>query len=118
MDQGGAWAKGVRPSFKHEGGGAARAPLQLPAWKASLGKADQEAAKALLGCLTPRREMIRHPEFPARGWQIGWGPMESPCRTTTDRWKGSSRRWEVDTARAVMALACLENRNGWDPYWF
>jgi hypothetical protein len=30
--------------------------------------------------LSPRRKMIRYPEFRERGWQIGSGPTPSPMQ--------------------------------------
>lgn len=35
-----------------------------------------------------RRLLIRYPEFRARGWQIGSGPTEAECQTTTRRLQG------------------------------
>ncbi len=110
------WAQHVMHAFKHEGYGSTR--KQLQDWKRSLDPAHRLAAQKLLDYITPRREMIRYPEFLARGWHIGSGPTEAQCRTTTLRLKGSSRRWDVDNAQAVMTLACLENSNAWDAYWF
>lgn len=110
------WAQSVLHSFKHHGYSATL--QQLRDWKRSLRRPQQKAAQKLLGYITPRREMIRYPEFLARGWQIGSGPTEAHCRTTTARLRGSSRRWDVDNAQAVMTLACLENSNAWDEYWF
>ena len=66
--------------------------------------------------------MIRYPEFIAKGWQIGSGPMESQCRVLSERVRGSGMRWDADNAEAVMALeaiygteqsvaAILENRH-------
>lgn len=61
--------------------------------------------------------MIRYPEFLARDWQIGSGPTEALCKTTTARLKGSGMRWDGDNAEAVMALACLEQSGQWRVYW-
>jgi hypothetical protein len=115
-ESGKSWAKELMHDFKHEGYPAAR--KRIVSWKGALGRAKKNAAEALLGYITPRREMIRYPDFLRRGWQIGSGPTEARCRTTTQRLRGSSRRWDVDNAEAVMALACLENSNAWDAYWF
>lgn len=51
-----------------------------------------------------RRGMIRYPEFRARSWQIGSGPTEAECKTTTHRVKGRGRRWDAANAEAMMAL--------------
>ena len=71
----------------------------------------------LLGYMSERREMIRYPQFLARGWQIGSGPIEAQCKTATSRVKGSAKRWDSVNAEAVMALACLDNSRLWQDYW-
>jgi len=64
-----------------------------------------------------RRPMIQYPEFRRRGWQIGSGPTEAECKTTTHRLKGRGRRWNPENAEAMMALACLHDSRLWDAYW-
>jgi hypothetical protein len=64
-----------------------------------------------------RKPMIRYPEFHRRGWQIGSGPTESECKTTTQRVKGHGRRCDGNNAEATMALACLDDSRMWQTYW-
>ncbi len=64
-----------------------------------------------------RDPMICYPEFRAKGWQIGSGPTEAECKTTTHRVKGRGRRWDSSNAEAMMALACLHDSHLWDNYW-
>ena len=64
-----------------------------------------------------RRETICYPEFLAKGWQIGSGPTEAMCKTTTARLKGSGMRWDGVNAEALMALAALEQSGQWKGYW-
>lgn len=110
-----AWATELLHRVKHEG--------YSPAWQmavdcrsaaTSTGRVEMDR---LLGYMSERREMIRYPEFLARGWQIGSGPIEAQCKTTTMRVKGSGKRWDGANAEAVMALACLENSRLWENYW-
>ena len=61
--------------------------------------------------------MIRYPEFRRRGWQIGSGPTESECKTTTQRVKGRGRRWNSTNAEAMRALACLDDSRMRQNYW-
>ena len=61
--------------------------------------------------------MIRYPEFQAKGWQIGSGPTEALCKTTTARLKGSGMRWDTENAEAVMALDALEQSDERKRYW-
>jgi len=80
-------------------------------------KAKREAADGLLHYVSGHREMIRYPEFLAKGWRIGSGPTESQCRAVPHRVKGPGKRWDADNAEAVMALECLDQSNLWNPYW-
>ncbi len=63
--------------------------------------------------------MIRYPEFSPRkkGWQIGSGPTEAMCKTTTARLKRCGMRWDADNADALMALAGLEQSDPWKLSW-
>lgn len=110
-----AWVETMLHQLKHEGYEAA--------WETAVGqrqrakKSGRAAVDRLLGYMAQRREMIRYPEFLKRGWQIGSGPIEAQCKTTTARVKGSGKRWDGPNAEAVMALACLENSRLWQSYW-
>ncbi len=73
-------------------------------------------AVRLLNYVSERREMIRYPEFVAKGWQIGSGPTEATCKTLTARLKGSGMRWDADNAEAVMGLEALYQSGQWDAY--
>lgn len=114
--EGTAWADETMHCFRHEG--YARGWEELAAWRKTLRHpARRRAADRLLQYVTERREMIRYPEFRRRGWQIGSGPTEAQCKTTTHRVKGRGRRWDADHAEDMMALACLESSRLWDAYW-
>ena len=74
-------------------------------------------ADRLVNYVSERREMIKYPEFRARGWQIGSGPTEAMCKTLTARLKGSGMRWDADNAEALMALEALTQSGQWEVYW-
>ena len=61
--------------------------------------------------------MIQYPQFARRGWQIGSGPTESRCKTSTSRLKGRGRRWNAPNAEAVAALTTLQDSGQWNNYW-
>lgn len=61
--------------------------------------------------------MIRYTEFRRRGWQIGSGPTENECKTTTHRSKGRGRRWNGENAEAMTVLACLDGMRMWQTNW-
>jgi hypothetical protein len=112
---GSAWADEMLHKLKHEGYSAAwQMAIDRRSTASGSGRATVDR---LLGYMSERREMIRYPEFLARGWQIGSGPIEAQCKTTTSRVKGSAKRWDGANAEAVMALACLENSRLWQNYW-
>ena len=71
----------------------------------------------LLQYMAERRDMIRYPEFQRRGWQIGSGPTEAECKTTTHRVKGRGRRWDAANAESLMALAALHDSRLWTQRW-
>lgn len=90
----------------------------LVAWKAELrGTKKRQAAEALLGYVTERRDMVAYPEYLAAGRQIGSGPTESMGKATTRRRKGVGMRWDGDNAEAVMALEALDQSGEWQAYW-
>lgn len=109
------WAGEILHRFKHEGyDGVWEA---LVTWRGGLRRSKRKAADKLLHYVAERRDMIRYPEFAQRGWQIGSGPTEALCKTTTARLKGSGMRWNKSGAEAVMALAALEQSGLWKDYW-
>ena len=110
------WVGDLLHIFKHERlrSGLA-AVVGVACWAAS-----RPADRRRIGCLnyvSERREMIRYPEFLAKGWQIGSGPTEATCKTLTARLKGSGMRWDADNAEALMALEALTQSGQWDVYW-
>jgi hypothetical protein len=111
-----AWAGRVLHVAKHQGYEALRD--ELVAWKAGLrGARKRQAAEALIGYVTDRREMVAYPEYLAAGRQIGSGPTESMCKATTQRIKGVGMRWDAGNAEAIMALEALEQSGEWKAYW-
>jgi len=110
-----AWAEQMLHQLKHKGYSAAW--QMAVACRSKATGSGRATVDRLLGYMSERREMIRYPEFLARGWQIGSGPIEAQCKTTTSRVKGSGKRWDGANAEAVMALACLENSRLWQNYW-
>jgi hypothetical protein len=114
--EGKVWLDGLMHTFRHAGYDAGWD--QLVAWRASLrSPVKRKEANRLVQYVAERQSMIRYPEFRRRGWQIGSGPTESECKTTTHRVKGRGRRWDSNNAEAMMALACLDDSRMWQTYW-
>jgi hypothetical protein len=109
------WVGDVLHRFKHDGyEGVWQGLLE---WRVGLRGGKRKAADRLLNYVNERREMIKYPEFLAKGWQIGSGPTEATCKTLTARLKGSGMRWDSDNAEAIMALEALTQSGQWDLYW-
>jgi hypothetical protein len=114
--EGKAWAAELLHVLKHEGYDAAW--QRCVAWRATLrGRIKPQAADRLLNYMAERRDMIQYPQFARRGWQIGSGPTESRCKTSTSRLKGRGRRWNAANAEAVAALTTLKDSGQWRLYW-
>lgn len=114
--QGHAWADDVMHTFKHEGYDATW--TKLLDWRKDVrGRKAKKAADRLLHYVSAREDMIHYPEFQANGWQIGSGPLESRCKTSTKRLKGSGHRWNPRNAEAVAAHTTLKDSNQWKLYW-
>jgi hypothetical protein len=109
------WASQTLHTFKHDG----YEPTwqQLLEWRVGLRRGCRAAADRLLNYVSERQEMIKYPEFSAKGWQIGSGPTEATCKTLTARLKGSGMRWDADNAEALMALEALTQSGQWELYW-
>ena len=113
--EGKTWLADLMHVFKHDGFDPALD--RLTAWCTELRRSKRAAAKQLLQYIAERHDMIRYPEFRAKHWQIGSGPTEAECKTTTWRVKGRGRRWDSDNAEAMMALAALEDSGLWQQRW-
>lgn len=114
--EGKAWVDNLLHTFKHEGFTVALE--MLIAWSALLrARTKKEAARKLLSYVSDRRDMISYPEFLKKDWQIGSGPTESRCKTSTSRLKGRGRRWDAVNAEAVASLTTLYDSNQWELYW-
>lgn len=110
------WAERLLHTLKHEGYDPAWD--QLTAWRTSLTSPTQkEAADKLLNYVSKRQEMIQYPQFQKQGWQIGSGPTESRCKTSTQRPKGRGRRWDAPNAESTAALTTQEDSGQWNRYW-
>ena len=110
------WTSDLCHTLKHDGYDAAWESLTK--WRATLrSPAKKKHADRILNYVSDRRDMIDYPEFVKRGWQIGSGPTESRCKTSTSRLKGRGRRWDMPTAEATAALTTLQDSGQWHLYW-
>jgi hypothetical protein len=114
-EAGQTWAGQILHVLKHEG--YERAYEALLSWQAGWRGRKRAAATKLLNYVVDRRNMINYPEFIEKGWQIGSGPTEARCKTSTSRLKRSGQRWDRRSAEQVAALGNLHDSGQWDAYW-
>lgn len=114
-EKGQDWLGDLMHTFKHDGYDTAWD--QLTTWRGPLRGLKRVAANRLMQYVAERQGMIRYPEFREQGWQIGSGPTEAECKTTTHRVKGRGRRWDSRNAEAMMTLAALDDSGLWTQRW-
>lgn len=113
--EGTSWAESLLHTFKHDGYEPARE--QLLSWRTNLRGKKRTAADRLINYVVERRDMISYPEFAQQGWDIGSGPTEARCKTSTSRLKRSGQRWSGPRAEAIAALTNLRDSGQWSKYW-
>lgn len=115
-DEGRSWVSDLMHTFKHDGYDPAWDTLVITRKQLDSPK-KRSAINGLMQYTAERRDMIQYPEYRARHWQIGSGPTEAECKTTTQRVKGRGRRWNSEHAEAMMALAALHDSGLWLQRW-
>ena len=114
--EGKQWLNDLMHTFRHEGFNPAWD--RLTGWRSELHQATHiQAANSLLNYVAERQPLIQYPEFREKGWQIGSGPTEAECKTTTHRIKGRGRRWDSDNVQGMATIGCLEDSQMWHQYW-
>ncbi len=111
-----AWALGLLHTVKHNGYDAMW--TRLVEWRAGVsGESRTKAVDALMHYVSERKAMLHYDWALAHGWQIGSGPTEAQCKTTTRRIKGSGMRWDFKNVEAIMAIEAMKQSHQWDAYW-
>lgn len=79
----------------------------------------RKAVKGLLRYVRSNAERMRYPQYRAKGWKIGSGPVESACKQiVSQRLKlNAGMRWRVENADAIARLRCIWLSNAWNAFW-
>ncbi len=105
--------------LKHQGGQAVLATLQgLDLRGRSV--AAREGYQATVRYVENHLHRMDYPQYRAKGWQIGSGPVESACkRVVGQRLKGAGMRWGEEGAEAVCRLRALflSEHGPWEAFW-
>jgi hypothetical protein len=114
-----AWRQQWCQRLKAEGGGPV---LQALRGLDLRGKspAAREAYDEVVTYFGNQQSRMDYPQYVAKGWQIGSGPVESACKTVVgQRLKGGGMRWGEDGADAVCHLRALFRSadRQWEAFW-
>jgi hypothetical protein len=112
-----SWGEQWCHRLKHEGGPAVLAALGGLEVK---GRAARECRSRVAGYFANQAHRMDYPEYVAKGWQIGSGPVESACKTVIgQRLKGGGMRWGEDGADALCHLRALfrSEPGQWEAFW-
>jgi hypothetical protein len=108
-----------RHMLKHQGGAAVLAELETLSMEGR--SADvKEVYRVVTGFFRNHLHRMNYPDYVARGWQIGSGPIESACKTVVNqRLCMGGMRWSEYGADSVCHLRALY-RSGpeqWNAFW-
>ncbi len=110
-----AWCQ----QLKHEGGAAVLEVLRGLELRGRP-RAARECHRRVVVYFTNQLHRMDYPEYAAKGWQIGSGPVESACKTVVgQRLKGAGMRWGEQGADAVCHLRALfrGEKGQWEAFW-
>jgi hypothetical protein len=79
--------------------------------------AARRALDGLSNYVRERAAMLGYKHAESKGWDIGSGPTEAQCKTTTKRLKISGAKWNIENAPRLMNLIAMRNSNQWNTYW-
>jgi hypothetical protein len=105
--------------LKHQGGQALLTTLRGLDLRGRSAAA-REGYQATVRYVENHLHRMDYPQYRARGWQIGSGPVESACkRVVGQRLKGAGMRWRAEGAEAVCRLRALflSEHGPWEAFW-
>lgn len=115
-----SWTDAWCHRLKHEGGKAVLHALQALQAEGELSEPAQESLRKQIVYFTNHCHKMDYPEYVARGWQIGSGPVESACKTVIgNRLKGGGMRWSQAGSHAICQLRALYLSEPicWKAFW-
>lgn len=113
-----SWLEQWCHRLKHEGGAVVLEALRgLPPDGRD---AVRTAHAEVVGYFANQVHRMDYPNYLARGWAIGTGPIESACKTVVGkRMKNGGMRWGEGGADEMCHLRALfaSGERQWDAYW-
>lgn len=82
-------------------------------------EASREGLRELRVYVSNQKHRMAYPDYRAKGWDIGSGPVEAGCKVVGSRLKGTGMRWLEAEAGQVGVLRALYagGRKVWDGLW-
>jgi hypothetical protein len=105
-------------TMKHEGG--RRLVEVLRAYPLPRKKATQDEHAEVLNYLASNAHRMDYPAYPANGWMIGSGAVESACKTVVgQRLKQAGMRWREYGTDSMCHLRALfkSEPSQWQAFW-
>lgn len=114
-----AWVRARETTLWEEGGAALVEELDRLGCPATAAPAAQEKWAEVRNHLDKNRHRTAYPEYRAKGWDVGSGPVEAGCKLLAGRVKGTGMRWEQAASAGVAALKALyaSGMGLWQAFW-
>lgn len=114
-----AWAKARETTLWEQGGAALVAELDRLTCPATASAAAQAKWAEVRNHVAKNMHRTAYPEYRARGWDVGSGPVEAGCKVLGGRVKGTGMRWEQAASAQVAALKALyaSGLGLWQAFW-
>lgn len=101
-----SWRKTTCDRLKSAGGDAVLEELKALDLKGKRGA--RPVREEVVGYFENQKHRMNYPDYVAKGWQIGSGPVESACKTVIgERMKGGGMRWGPGGADAMSHLRAV-----------
>jgi hypothetical protein len=114
-----AWVRVRETTLWEQGGTALVAELDRLGCPPLATTAAQEKWTEVRNHLERNQHRTAYPDYRARGWDVGSGPVEAGCKIMAGRVKGTGMRWEQLASASVAALKALyaSGMGLWQAFW-
>jgi hypothetical protein len=114
-----AWARAREKTLWEQGGQGLVAELEQLGCPATAAPAAQEKWTEVSHHVQKNGHRTAYPEYRAKGWDVGSGPVEAGCKVLSGRVKGTGMRWEQTHSVEVAALKALyaSGMGLWEAFW-
>jgi hypothetical protein len=114
-----AWVRARATTLWDQGGTALVAELDRLGCPPPATAAAQEKWVEVRNHIAKNQHRTAYPDYRARGWDVGSGPVEAGCKIMAGRVKGTGMRWDKPASVGVAALKALyaSGMGLWQAFW-